>query len=68
LKTGLVSAISEIEKATRDDFFPAKKTHLCRWCAYQGICLQQKKAPTRQTHLSKFLDPPQDRYYEVDTI
>jgi putative RecB family exonuclease len=68
LKTGLLISIKEIEKATRDDFFPAKKTHLCKWCAYQEICLQQKKAPLRQTHLSKFLDPPQDRYYEIDSI
>ena len=68
LKAGFVSAINEIEKSAKEDFFPAKKTHLCKWCAYQGICLQQKKAPTRQTYLSKFLDPPQDRYYELDTI
>jgi putative RecB family exonuclease len=66
LKTGLVSAIKEIEKATKEDFFPEKRTHLCKWCAYQGICLKQKKAPTRQTHLSKFLDPPGDRYYEIE--
>jgi putative RecB family exonuclease len=68
LKTGMVSAIDAIEKATKDDYFPAKRTNLCKWCAYQGICLQQKKAPSRQTSLSKYLDSPQDRYYEIDTL
>ncbi len=68
LKTGLVSAINIIEKATKDDFFPEKRTNLCKWCAYQQICMQQKKAPARQTRLSKYLDPPQDRYYEIETL
>ncbi|MFZ2456232.1 MAG: PD-(D/E)XK nuclease family protein [Candidatus Altiarchaeia archaeon] len=66
LKTGFVSAISGIEKATVDDFFPANKTRLCKWCAYQGICLQEKRIPMRQTSLAKYIDPPQDRYYEFE--
>jgi putative RecB family exonuclease len=66
LKANLVTSICEIEKASKEDFFPAKKTHLCKWCAYHSICLQQKKAPARQTSLFKYIDDPQNRYYEFD--
>jgi len=66
LKTGLASSVDRIEKAARDDFFPAKKTNLCRWCAYDEICRQEKKAPLRQTSLCRYTDAPQDRYYELE--
>jgi putative RecB family exonuclease len=66
LKTELASAIDDIERATKEDFFPARKTNLCRWCAYQAICLQQKSVPMRQTSLTRYLEDPADKYYEIE--
>ena len=55
IRDNTISMIKDVEKAVKAGEFPAYKTGLCSWCAYQGICAEMEK-PKRQTQsfLSKF--------------
>ena len=56
LKESLISAVDQIEKAAAEDDFPAMRTNLCGWCAYQEICSQERHAKRpRQTTLSGYI-------------
>lgn len=55
VKKNTVSMIDVVEKARRDDNFPAYRTGLCSWCAYQDLCAEMDKPKARlQSKLFKF--------------
>ena len=55
LKGSLLSTVRKIEEAIVDDHFPAARTNLCAWCAYQEICKgTEKRKEYRQTSLGLY--------------
>jgi len=56
LQDELIGLIGDIEKATKEDDFPAKESGLCGWCEFQDYCpLKKHQAKTRQMPLNKYL-------------
>lgn len=53
LKQEVVSLILEIERAGKEDIFPARESLLCNWCGYRGICQAHK-----QVSAAEDLSPP----------
>ncbi|MBN2251548.1 MAG: PD-(D/E)XK nuclease family protein [Candidatus Altiarchaeota archaeon] len=52
----LLRAVREIENALVEDIFPAKRTPLCAWCAFQEECGEyEKRKRMRQTRLGAYL-------------
>ena len=44
LKKEMISLIQTVEKAEKEQNFPAKESRLCDWCQYTELCPKQKHA------------------------
>lgn len=61
LKGEIIELINEIEKAKKEDDFPAKESVLCDWCEFGEICPNLK-------HLRKVEDLPKEEFLAEDGV
>jgi len=61
LKEETIDLINEIEKAKREDDFPAKESKLCDWCEFGELCPYVK-------HLRKVEDLPKEEFLTEDGV
>jgi putative RecB family exonuclease len=61
LKMEIVELINEIEKAKKEDNFPANESSLCDWCEFGELCPNFK-------HLIKVEDLPKEEFLAEDGV
>lgn len=61
LKAEIIDLINEIEKAKKEDNFPAQESMLCDWCEFVEFCPNRK-------HLRKVEDLPEEEFLAEDGV
>ena len=61
LKEEIIELINEIEKAKKEDDFPAKESRLCDWCEFGELCPNFK-------HVRKVEDLPKEEFLVEDGV
>lgn len=61
LKEEIIGLINEIEKAKKEDDFPAKESKLCDWCEFGELCPNFK-------HIRKVEDLPKEGFLAEDGV